>query len=171
MPYRRTAAGGEKSAFVLLLVLTLSGCIMGSPGTKKDTPNPGDDVREKVIRFLIEEHGSGEIYSYCVSFEKRKEPDRDFLRRFKDLKIIGESGCYVCAYDPYTCRDEGPRDRETGRKAMILRIKDLKFEDNATAEVWTETFCGGECSYQDLLRLKKKDSSWEIVEYEPTGIS
>jgi len=60
----------------LFIILPASGCLTHSPAS------PEKDAREAIVKFLIDQHGSDEIYSYCRTFEDGKRPDREFLERF-----------------------------------------------------------------------------------------
>lgn len=151
--------------FTVAALLVLSACVQGG-----EASNCGDrnDLLESVFRFQFDNNYSSlknEADAYYIAIEGDQDPDALLLDRFSGhqppvmaLSKAGRSPDHIT-------------NPESGKAALIFRVRKLEFESPTTATVNGGYFEGPLSASFVTMKAECSAGSWHIEKQRPQKIS
>src|SRR5262249_2556530 len=90
-----------------------------------------------------------------------------FLKRFaqEKVRVVWSSQC------EYTGPMNGFQDKETHRRALLMKIIDIRWADGREVEGQVEAFSDGIAANWNTLHLKFENGRWSVKVYKVDGVS
>ena len=157
------------------IVVLIAGITLASCSDFGSDPPPllvSNDIRESVIRFMIQNPpsgASGNIFAYYVSFSEIEginpfinvqDPPDKFLERFRDLSLPVKRGSQVTRL-PYPLVDV-----QTGEPGMWLYVSRIEVLDQNTVRV-----SAGDAYCLNRYWLVREGRRWTVTRWGTTWIS
>ncbi len=149
------------TALLLLITTSLLGQNSGLPSIGKEQEAA---VREAVLRYQI---STWELSAatYCVAVNG-KNPDEDFLVRFRPLPVKKSSACVRQRPAKLPRGFYSVVDRQTKKKAVFFTIDSVRFHGSTEAEVDGGYDCANECGGAGVYRLSFNGTDWTVNSFD-----
>jgi hypothetical protein len=124
------------------------------------------DLREAIFRYMFEHYNYGaSVEAFCIQPEI-PQPDR-FLRRFSQNKPHVVWSSYCSTSGPMN----GMRETKTGKRAVSMSIKNIRWNNGSAAEADVEAYSDGIAANWNILRIEREQGQWIVKHDQPNGVS